>query len=97
MTNHGHSDDIFNSNIISGFCDIRPETLIDKKTVGMKFGRCDASVDRAVNRGELPPPIKVLGKQRWLVGAILEHFRELHAQEKRRAEEERKRLSEYMD
>ncbi len=83
--------------IVKGFGDFPPEALVDKKIVSKQFGRCETSVDRAVSRGELPPPIKILGKNRWLVSKLLEHFREMHAQAKKKADEERKRLSEYME
>lgn len=38
------------------------------------FKRCSTSVKRAVERGELPPPIRLFGAPTWTAGALLQHL-----------------------
>ena len=49
-------------------------TLITEEGIGHLFNRCERSVQRAIERGELPPPTRLFGKKTWTVGAILEHI-----------------------
>jgi predicted DNA-binding transcriptional regulator AlpA len=38
------------------------------------FGRCQVSIKRAVQRGELPPPVKLLGMPVWTAEKILTYL-----------------------
>jgi hypothetical protein len=38
------------------------------------FKRCTASVKAAVDRGELPRPVRMFGKPVWTAGAVLKHL-----------------------
>jgi predicted DNA-binding transcriptional regulator AlpA len=38
------------------------------------FGVCDETVHNAVKRGELPPPVKLFGRNVWSVAAIHQHY-----------------------
>ena len=40
------------------------------------FGKHPVSVKRAVERGELPPPTRLMGKPVWTIGAIRRHIEE---------------------
>jgi hypothetical protein len=35
---------------------------------------CRESVKRAVDRGELPPPVRLMGKNTWTARVIIEHI-----------------------
>jgi len=35
---------------------------------------CRESIKRAVARGELPQPVKIMGKNVWTVGAVVKHL-----------------------
>jgi predicted DNA-binding transcriptional regulator AlpA len=48
-----------------------PETIITLREVAQVFKKSPQSIKRAVQRGELPPPVKFLGMDSWTVGAIL--------------------------
>lgn len=48
--------------------------ILDEISVAEIFGRHPASVKRAVDRGELPPSIRLFGKPCWTVRIILEHL-----------------------
>ena len=43
---------------------------------GIMGKACRESIKRAIVRGELPPPIKIMGKNCWTVGAIVRHIEE---------------------
>jgi len=51
-----------------------PGGLISEAALARLLGRHPASIKRAVERGELPPPTRLLGKPIWTVGAILRHI-----------------------
>jgi hypothetical protein len=38
------------------------------------FNRCTASVKAAIDRGELPRPVRVFGKPCWTAGSIIRHL-----------------------
>lgn len=48
--------------------------IIFESGLAKMFDRCETSVKRAVDRGELPPPARLFGKPVWTVRAILEHL-----------------------
>ena len=55
------------------------------------FGRHQVSIKRAVQRGELPPPTRLLGEPIWTAGAIIRHLEErLEAAQKEAQETERR-------
>ena len=53
--------------------DYPPGALITEGGLAKLLHRHPVSVKRAVQRGELPPPTRLLGKPVWTVGAILRH------------------------
>jgi len=57
-----------------------PGAILTKDRLARIFNRGQVSIDRAVARGELPHPAKLLGSERWTSGSIIRHI------EKRMAE-----------
>ena len=51
-----------------------PLTLISEHKLAQLFRRHVTSVKRAVQRGELPPPVPLFGGNFWTAAAILEHI-----------------------
>ena len=51
-----------------------PKSIISEEGVARIFSRHAASVKRAVDRGELPPPVRIFGKSIWTVEVITEHI-----------------------
>ena len=49
--------------------------VITEEGIAHLFKRCERSVQRAIERGELPPPTRLFGKKTWTVGTILEHIK----------------------
>ena len=54
--------------------DLHPATLVSVRALGGIFGRCPTTINRAVDRGELPQPIKLFGGHYWTVGSLTRHF-----------------------
>jgi len=71
------------------------DAVVSEHALARMFKRCTKSVKRAVRRGELPPPVKMFGKPRWLAGAIREHIRGKLGQAAREAQEQRARFEGY--
>ncbi len=69
-----------------------PNTLITEKALAKLLGRAAKSIKRAVARGELPPPVRILGEPRWTVGAILRHIEKRLDVAAHEAEIERRRF-----
>ena len=52
-----------------------PSTPLTEDGLATILGkRCRESVKRAVDRGELPMPVKLMGKNLWTAGAIIRHL-----------------------
>jgi hypothetical protein len=47
--------------------------LITEIGLARLLGKCAASIKAAVERGELPRPVRLMGKNTWTVGAIIRH------------------------
>jgi hypothetical protein len=60
--------------VISQLGELSPGTIITEIGIAQLFGRCERSVRRAIQRGELPPPTRLFGKKTWTVGVILDHL-----------------------
>lgn len=54
--------------------DLPAGAIVTEANLAQMFGRCGETIKRAVERGELPPPVKLFGKPVWTVGVLLEHI-----------------------
>ena len=61
--------------VVTALAELPPDAHLDAEALANILGRCKKSIQRAVRRGELPPPIKLMGKHVWLVRTILEHMK----------------------
>jgi predicted DNA-binding transcriptional regulator AlpA len=62
-----------------------PGTLITEDGLAGLLGRtCRETIKRAVERGELPRPVKLMGKNTWTAGAIIQHVEDRLKDEARR-------------
>ena len=51
------------------------KTLITEDGLARLLGKgCRESIKRAVERNELPRPVRLMGKNTWTVGAIVQHI-----------------------
>jgi hypothetical protein len=62
--------------VIAVLGELKPRAIITKEGVAHLFGRHPASVKRAVERGELPPPTRLFGCNAWTVGVLVAHIEE---------------------
>ena len=79
--------------IVKGLGELSPGAILEEDAVAQMFGRCATSVKRAVDRGELPPPVRMFGKPCWTAGAILEHIVARLRAAKREAEKDAAKFS----
>jgi hypothetical protein len=47
--------------------------LVTEEGLALLFDKCTASIKAAVERGELPRPARLMGKNTWTAGAIVRH------------------------
>jgi hypothetical protein len=77
--------------IITELGSLPPATLLTEDGLAGVMGKaCRESIKRAVARGELPPPVKIMGKNAWTVGSIVRHIEE-------RLESERNKVSRLLE
>jgi hypothetical protein len=60
--------------IMTALAELPPHALISEHKMAQLVGRHVSSVKRAVQRGELPPPVSWFGVHIWTVAVILEHI-----------------------
>ena len=60
--------------IIALLGELKPGAIITEEGMAQLFQRHPASVKRAVQRGELPPPCRLFGGNAWTVGALVRHI-----------------------
>ena len=72
--------------VITRLAELPPEAHLDIAALARILGRHRKSVERAVRRGELPPPIRLFGQGVWLVGYVLKHFQQRQEAAVKRAE-----------
>jgi hypothetical protein len=60
--------------IVAVLGELKPAAIISEEGVARLFNRHVASVKRAIQRGELPPPTRLFGQNVWTVGALIRHI-----------------------
>ena len=79
--------------VIRELGELGPRAVITKDGLARLFNCCNRSIERAIERGELPPPIRLFGKKTWTAGVIVQYFEDrLQAEAKEREALERKIL-----
>ena len=73
--------------------DLPLNAIITEEALARIFRRHQVSIKRAVQRGEFPPPTRLLGGPVWTVAAILRHIEERLEAAKREAEKEAARIA----
>jgi hypothetical protein len=48
--------------------------VITEAGLATMFSRCQLTIKRAIERGELPRPIRLMGQPTWTAGAIVDHL-----------------------
>lgn len=60
--------------IVSELGEFGPKTIISEAALAQLMHRHPISIKRAVLRGELPRPTRLLGQSVWTAGSILRHL-----------------------
>ena len=79
--------------IVKDLGQLPPGAIREEEAVARIFGRHAVSVKRAVERGELPPPVRMFGKPCWTAGAILTHVEARLEAAKREGEKDAARIA----
>jgi hypothetical protein len=74
LPNSNHLEAIGTYHQVSGLLKAFGESLVTKEDLAQLFQRHPVSIQRAVERGELPPPMMLLGKHYWTVDILHRHF-----------------------
>ena len=75
--------------------DLPEGAIVNEEALAHIFGRCQTSIKRAVERGELPPPTRLLGKPVWTAGVLLRHIEGRLKAERKEKKREKKRLDKF--
>jgi len=85
-----------NLGIISELGELPAGAVITEQGLAKIFDRHKVSIKRAVERGELPPSIKLFGEQIWTVKVLLEHLGKRLDEAKKEAEQLQKKISNFI-
>ena len=80
--------------LIAEFGDLAPGTIIQEVALRRLFNRSKDSIARAVERQELPPPVRMFGQNTWTVGALVTHLEKRLEQAAKQAERAGRKLLE---
>ena len=56
--------------------EVAPEAVLSLAEMCRILGRSRWALSRAVERGELPPPVRFLGRRAWVAGAVVRHLQQ---------------------
>ena len=54
--------------------DLPSGAIVTETALAKIFGKHPCSIRRATDRGELPQPVRLMGKRSWTVGSIVRHM-----------------------
>ncbi len=83
------------SGIVRHLGDLPDGAIINEEALAQMFGRCQVSIKRAIQRGELPPPVKLLGMPVWTTEKILTHINKRLDLAKKEEEKTRKKFEDF--
>ncbi len=79
--------------IIKELGELPPDTVLSEEALAKIFDRHRVSIKRAVERGELPPSVRMFGEPVWTVRALREHLAKRLETAKKEAEQLQRRIS----
>jgi predicted DNA-binding transcriptional regulator AlpA len=66
--------------------------IVTEKGLAGMLGKSQDSIKRAVERGELPPPVRLMGKPTWTAGSVVRHIEKRLEEAAREAQADRARI-----
>jgi hypothetical protein len=79
--------------IIKELGELPPDTVLSEEALARMFSRHRVSIKRAVERGELPPSVRLFGEPVWTVQALRDHMNHRLEAAKKEAEQLQRRIS----
>ncbi len=79
--------------IINELGELPPDTVVSEEALAKMFDRHKVSVKRAIERGELPPSVRMFGEPVWTVRVLREHMAKRLEAAKKEAEQLQRRIS----
>jgi len=83
-----------NKGVIRELGELGTGAIITEEALARMLGRCQVTLKRCVKRGELPPPVRLLGAPVWTAGAIVGHLSKRLEAAERDFQRDQRRLSE---
>lgn len=83
------------SGIIRELGDLSAETILSEQALSKIFDRHRVSIKRAVERGELPPSVRLFGEPVWTVRALREHLAKRLDAAKKESEQLQKKINKF--
>ena len=83
------------SGIVRQLGDLPEGAIINEEALAKIFDRCQVSIKRAIQRGELPAPVKLLGMPVWTAGKLLKHINDRLEAAQKEKERTRKKIEEF--
>ncbi len=81
--------------LIRALGDLPPDTVVGEDALAKMFGRHRVSIKRAVQRGELPPSVRLFGEPVWTVQALRDHLNRRLQAAQRQVEQLQRRFAEH--
>ena len=75
--------------------ELPPEAVITEQGLAKIFDRHKVSIKRAIQRGELPPSVRLFGEPVWTVRALREHLGKRLEQARKESEQAERRISQF--
>ena len=82
-----------NAGIIRELGDLPADAVVSEQALAKIFSRHKVSIKRAVERGELPPPVRLFGEPCWTVRALREHMSKRLEAAQKEAQQLQRRIS----
>jgi hypothetical protein len=79
--------------IIALLGELKPGAVLFEEGLARLFDRHPASIKRAVQRGELPPPCRLFGGNAWTAGVLVRHVEKRLEEAAREAEKLAQKLA----
>jgi len=84
-----------NMGIIKELGELPPDAVVSEEALAKIFDRHRVSIKRAVERGELPPSVRLFGEPVWTVQALRDHMNQRLEAAKKEAEQVQRRISQF--
>jgi len=79
--------------VIRELGDLPADTVLSEEAMAKMFSRHRVSIKRAIERGELPPSVRLFGEPVWTVQSLRDHMNRRLEIAKREAEHLARRIS----